>query len=162
MSIVNTPLFASRQQRKIGVGFHNVGSGVLRASDAETMKKVEIQYGERCGHIPLDAQQAQVLVDGHTGDIQAHMRYLSQLYGKEIRAVTADALISAEPRSAEDKTLVVPYINVPEAETRIEGELGTESWGLPGKMVTLLKNKAEFYRLIEMTVTCHKSKRVIF
>jgi hypothetical protein len=113
------------------------------------MKKVEIQYGERCGHIPLDAQQAQVLVDGHTGDIQAHMRYLSQLYGKEIRAVTADALISAEPRSAEDKTLVVPYINVPEAETRIEGELGAESWGLPGKMVTLLKNKADFYQLID-------------
>jgi hypothetical protein len=149
MSIVNAPLFASRQQRKIGVGFHNVGSGVLRASDAETMKKVEIQYGERCGHIPLDAQQTQVLVDGQTGDIQAHMRYLSQLYGKEIRSVTADALTSAEPRSAESKTLVVPYINVPEAERRIEGELGAESWGLPGQMVTLLKNKADFYQLID-------------
>ncbi|MFL5692414.1 MAG: hypothetical protein ACJ795_11470 [Ktedonobacteraceae bacterium] len=147
MSIINTPLFASRRQRKIGVGFHNVGSGVLRASDAKTMKKVEIQYGERCGHIPLDAQQAQVLVDGQTGDIQAHMRYLSQLYGKEIRSVTADVLTSAE--HVEDKALVVPYINVPEAERRIEGELGAESWGLPGKMVTLLKNKADFYQLID-------------
>ncbi len=149
MSILNTPLFESHQKRKVGVGFHNVGSGVLRASKPETMRKVEAQYGERCGHLPLDAQKVQVLVSAQTADIQAHMMYLSQLYGKEIQAVTADALISAEQRAAEDKALVVPYINVPEAESRIEGELGAESWGLPGKMVTLLKNKADFYQLID-------------
>ncbi len=42
MNILNASLFGSRVQRKLGVGFHNVGSGVLRASDTATIEYVEV------------------------------------------------------------------------------------------------------------------------
>lgn len=149
MSILNKPLFTSGRQRTIAAGFHNVGSGVLRASDEETVRKVEAHYGERCGHIPLDAERARILVDAHTSAIQGQMEYLSHLFGKEIKAITFDDLRNEKKLSSEDQALVVPYINVPETEQRIKGELGAMSWGLPGSMVDILKNKADFYQLID-------------
>src|SRR5207248_453731 len=45
--------------------------------------------------------------------------------------------------------LVVPYINVPEIETRLHNEFRAESWGLPGIMTHMLKNKVSFYRLAD-------------
>src|SRR3989442_15809210 len=92
MSILDTSLFAASGQRKIGVGFHNVGSGVLRASNEAMVKKVEAQYGERCGHIILDYERTGVLVGVHSVDIQTQMAYLSQIFGKEMKAFTADEL----------------------------------------------------------------------
>src|SRR2546423_15324991 len=149
MSILNTSLFATNGHRKIGVGFHNVGSGVLRASNEAMVKKVEAHYGERCGHIPLDCERTGVLVGVHTVDIQTQMAYLSQLFGKEVKAFTASELKDEQKTSSEHKALVVPYVNVPEATKRIEGELGAESWGLPDSMVDILKNKADFYQLVD-------------
>ena len=73
MSILNTSIFASCVQRKLGIGFHNVGTGVLRASDTATIEYVEAQYGQRCGHIPLDAEETGVLVEARTTDIQTHL-----------------------------------------------------------------------------------------
>ena len=149
MNILNASLFGSRVQRKLGVGFHNVGSGVLRASDTATIEYVEVQYGQRCGHIPLDAQRVSVLVEARTADIETHLDYLSLLFGKEIKAITSDELRREHQSLSRQEVLIVPYINVPEAEKRIEGELGAESWGMAGNMVSLLKNKADFYRLID-------------
>jgi hypothetical protein len=149
MSIENRGLFEVQQPAEVGVGFHNVGSGVLRASRPQVMQMVEFQYGERCGHLPLAARQARVLVSEQTPDLRAQLAYLSQLYGKEIRPITAAALAHADVLDARGKPLVVPYINVPETQARIEDELGARSWGLPGQMVTLLKNKVDFYRLID-------------
>ena len=149
MNIQNTPLFAPGRQRKIAAGFHNVGSGVLRASDEATIKKVEAHYGERCGHIPLDAERARILVDADTVVIRSQMEYLSQLFAKEIKAITFDELKNEGKSSSEYQALVVPYINDPETEERIKGELGAESWGLASKMVSILKNKANFYQLID-------------
>jgi len=149
MSILDTSLFAARGQTKIGVGFHNVGSGVLRASNETMVKKVEAHYGERCGHIPLDCEKTRVLVTAHTTDIQMQMAYLSQLFGQEIKAITAGELVNEQKNSPEHQTLVVPYVNVPEATKRIKDELGAESWGLPDTMVDILKNKADFYQLID-------------
>src|SRR5258708_34324418 len=148
MNILNASLFGSRVQRKLGVGFHNVGSGVLRASDTATIEYVEVQYGQRCGHIPLDAQRVSVLVEAHTADIETHLDYLSLLFGKEIKAITSDELRREHQSLSRQEVLIVPYINVPEAEKRIEGELGAESWGMAGNMVSLLKNKADFCGLI--------------
>ncbi len=149
MNILNTPLFVSSKQRKLAAGFHNVGSGVLRASDVATVKKVEAHYGERCGHIPLDTESARILVDADTAIIRSQMEYLSQLFGKEIKVITFDELKNKEKNSSEYRALVVPYINDPETEKRIKGELGAELWGLPSKMVNILKNKADFYQLID-------------
>lgn len=143
MNILNTSLFASPLPRKMGVGFHNI-SGVLRASNKSVVKKLEAHYGERCGHVPLDAEYARVLVDTCTADIQTQMEYLSTLFGKEIKAITAGEL-----KKESNKALVVPYVNVPEAEAAIQAELGAESWGLPSQMVDMLKNKVEFYRLVD-------------
>src|SRR5207248_9060862 len=108
MSILNTSLFATNGHRKIGVGFHNVGSGVLRASNEATVKKIETHYGERCGHIRLDCERTGVLVVVHTTDIQTQMAYLSQLLGKEIKNFTADQLKDEQKTSPEHKTLVAP------------------------------------------------------
>jgi hypothetical protein len=150
MSLLTTSIFASQAQRTSGIGFHNVGSGgVLRASNIEVVKYVEAHYGARCGHIPLNAERVHVLVHVSTPDIQAQLAYLSQLVGKEIKAITADELKREQQGSPESRALVVPYINVPEVEEQIQTYLGAESWGLPGKMVTILKNKAHFYQLLD-------------
>ena len=149
MSILDTPLFTTGAQRTIVAGFHNVGSGVLRASDEETIKRVEAHYGERCGHIPLNSERARILVGARTDAVQAQMQYLSELFGKEVQAITFDELKNEKENAAEHRALVVPYINVPETEAWIKAELGAESWGLPAAMVNILKNKADFYQLID-------------
>ncbi|TMC15000.1 MAG: hypothetical protein E6J34_23095 [Chloroflexi bacterium] len=150
MNILHTPLFATETPRRTGAGFHNVGSGVLRASNTETVRKVERFYGQRCGHLPLDAQDVCILVEVPTRAITSQMAYLSQLFGKVITARTFEDFTPPQPNVAEqDLPLVVPYINVPETEQLIHLKLGAESWGVPGKMTDCLKNKADFYVLID-------------
>src|SRR5437764_14846846 len=122
MSILNTSLFATNGHRKIGVGFHNVGSGVLRASNEAMVKKVEAHYGARCGHIPLDCERTGVLVGVHTVDIKTQMAYQRQLFGKEIKAFTADEIKDEQKASPEHKALVVLYVNVPKATKHITDE----------------------------------------
>lgn len=148
MGILDTSLFASPIPTTLGVGFHNVGSGVLRASNETMVKQVEQHYGERCGHLPLDAQSIGVLVDFPTTDIRTQMDYLSWLFGKAITPLTVEQL-KAEKEGGEPAPLVVPYINVPETETYLRDTLGAQTWGLPGKMTHVLKNKAQFYQLVD-------------
>ncbi len=148
MSILHRSLFAT--PRTLGVGFHNVGSeGVLRASNEAMVKKVQHYYGERCGHLPLNASNLRTLVDSPSGDIRAQMAYLSALFGKDILPVTFDELKQEKESATELVPLVVPYINLPELETRLHNELRAESWGLPGIMTNVLKNKASFYQLVD-------------
>ncbi len=149
MSVLNISLFDSHVPRELGVGYHNVGTGVLRASDKTTIDYVEAHYGQRCGHLPLDAQRVCVLVHALTDEIHSHLKYLSQLFGKEIKAITPDQLQQEQKRFSERQALIVPYINVPETEKRIQTELGAESWGMKGDMVSFLKNKADFYQFID-------------
>jgi hypothetical protein len=136
------------QQRKMGVGFHNIGSGLLRASHAETVRKVERHYGERCGHLPLNAQELRVLVAENTDAIRTQMEYLSSLMGRTLQPFTADELLQGQ-KAMTERPLVVPYINVPETEAYVQQELGADVWGLPGRMTHILKNKASFYRLVD-------------
>jgi hypothetical protein len=150
MSILHTSLFASSIPGTIGAGFHNVGgTGVLRASNEAVVKKVELHYGERCGHIPLDAPNIGVLVELPTTVIRTQMAYLSQLFGKDITPVTPGDLKAAKQEATAHPPLVVPYINVPETETYVRNELGAETWGLPGNITSVLKNKADFYQLAD-------------
>jgi hypothetical protein len=88
-------------------------------------------------------------VDFPTAEIRAQMMYLSGLFGKNIIPVTFDELREEKERAPEQAALVVPYINVPEIETRLHNDLRAESWGLPGKMTHILKNKASFYHLVD-------------
>ena len=70
--------------------------------------------------------------------------------GKTITALSPQELLTLALRDAPDSTtLVVPYINVPQTEHWIQAELGATCWGLAGQMVQLLKNKADFYQLME-------------
>ncbi len=148
MSILHTSLFAT--PRTLGVGFHNVGSeGVLRASNETMVKKVQHYYGERCGHLHLNASNIRALVDFPSGEIRAQMAYLSALFGKDVLPVTFDELKQEKERATELVPLVVPYINLPLLETRLHNELRAESWGLPGIMTDVLKNKASFYQLTD-------------
>src|SRR5207245_8160289 len=119
------------------------------ARETQTTEQVGVQYGQWCGKSTLDAQRGSVLVEAHTGEIETHLDYLSLLFGKEIKAITSDELRREHQSLSRQEVLIVPYINVPEAEKRIEGELGAESWGMAGNMVSILKNKADFYRLID-------------
>src|SRR5712664_2834512 len=145
MDVLHTPLFASG---KMGTGFHNVGgSAVLRASNEAMVRMVELHYGERCGQLPLANEQVNVLVSMLTTDISTQMAYLSQLFGREITARTFTEL-EIERQSITDGPLVVPYINVPETEAYVRDKLGGQSWGIPGAMTHILKNKADFYQLI--------------
>src|SRR5947209_10444524 len=149
MIILDTALFATPVSPTLGVGFHNVGSGVLRASHETVVKQVERHYGERCGHLPLDAGNVRVLVDQHTTDIRTQMDYLSQLFGKTVTPRTLDELRAEKEKLAGPAPLVVPYINVPETETHMRAALGTQPWGLPGNMTHALKNKVNFYLLAD-------------
>ncbi len=150
MSILHTSLFASPSPRTLGVGFHNVGNqGVLRASNEDMMNYVQHYYGERCGHLPLNARTIRALVSVSTPEIKAQMAYLSSLFGKDVAPTTFDNLKLEKEQSPELVPLVVPYITVPEIETRLHNELGAETWGLPGKMTHVLKNKASFYSLVD-------------
>jgi len=147
IDILNTSLFATDKERAIGVGFHNIG-GVLRASNPAIVAKLDAHYGERCGHVPFDARKLRVLVDVPTAAIDAQMSYLSLLLGKELKAVTREAL-QAECRPGE-RPLVVPYVNVPEAGQYVHAVVeDAELWGLPAEMVHVLKNKADFYALAD-------------
>ena len=150
MNILHTSLFASPKPRTLGVGFHNVGSqGVLRASNEAMMQYAQHYYGERCGHLPLNAMTIRALVSVSTPEIQAQMAYLSSLFGKDIVPATFEDLKLERAQSPELVPLVVPYITVPEIETRLHHELGAEVWGLPGNMTHVLKNKASFYSLVD-------------
>lgn len=146
---MDTALFTTPVAATLGVGYHNVGSGVLRASHEAVVKQVERHYGERCGHLPLDAGNVCVLVDQHTTDIRTQMDYLSQLFGKAITPWTLDELKVEKDKLAGPVPLVVPYINVPETETHICAALDAQPWGLPGNMTHALKNKVNFYKLAD-------------
>src|SRR5574340_1424404 len=88
MDILNNSLFGSHMQVKLGVGYHNVGTGVLRASNKATKNYVEEHYGQRCGHLPLNARKVCVLVNSLSDENASHLQYLSQLYGQDIAAIT--------------------------------------------------------------------------
>ncbi len=122
----------------------------MRASHQETVRKVERHYGERCGHLPLNAQALKVLVAENTAAIQTQMTYLSSLMERTLQPLTGDELLLMQQEMVE-RPLVVPYINVPETETYIQQELGADVWGLPGRMTHILKNKASFYQLVDET-----------
>jgi hypothetical protein len=150
MNISHISLFAAVMPGTPGVGFHNVGKeGVLRASNEAMIEYVQHYYGERCGHLPLNASNIRALVSLPTPEIRAQMTYLSALFGKNITPTTLDELKMEKQRAPELVPLVVPYINVPEVEKRLRNELGAASWGLPGNMTHALKNKASFYALAD-------------
>src|SRR5579859_88465 len=150
MDILHTSLFATPTPITLGVGFHNVGEeGVLRASNETMVKKVQHYYGERCGHLPLNASNLRVLVDFTSSDTRTQMIYLSTLFGKEVLPVTFDELKGETEQAIDLVSCIVPYINLPELEVRLRNELGAESWGLPGVMTHILKNKASFYQLAD-------------
>ena len=133
MNILDTTLFESPVPTKLGVGFHNVGSGVLRASNETIVKYVEHHYGERCGHLPLNAGNIRVLIVQHSTDLRAHLYYLSQLFGKTIAPQTLDELRAEQEITAGPAPLVVPYINVPETEVSIMDALRAHPGASPEK-----------------------------
>src|SRR5260370_3878383 len=149
MSVQNISIFESHIPRELGVGYHNVGTGVLRASNKATIDYVEEHYGQRCGHLPLNAQRVCVLVNARNDETESHLKYLSQLYGKEIEAITPVELQQEQKSFSASHILIVPYINVPETEKRIQTDLGAASWGLDADMVSFLINKPAFYQFID-------------
>ncbi len=149
MSLLTTSLFASSEPKTIGVGYHNVGSGCHCASHSDLIQKIDDRYGQRCGHLPLEAERVHVLVAVPTAEIESQWAYLSQLMGKTITVLSPQDFAIALRDAADPSALVVPYINLPETEHWIQEELGALSWGLAGKMVQLLKNKADFHQLVE-------------
>lgn len=144
MKIQNKLLFAADTPIELGLGFHNIGD-VLRYGNADVVKYLNKHYGQRCGHIPLTANQIGILVEQKDDEITSQITYLSSLFGREIKIMTPDEVKKVAKKQA---TLIVPYTNLPETETFIEA-LGGKSWGLPGNMSHLLKNKSEFHKLVD-------------
>src|SRR5579871_4435955 len=113
MNIQDQSLFAPATPLALGVGYHNVGSeGVLRASNENMLKYVQHYYGERCGHLPLNATNIRAIVSEASPEIQAQMAYLSILFGKKVIPITFDELKREKEKTPEQVPLVVPYINV--------------------------------------------------
>ena len=54
------------------MGFHNI-NGILRFSNPTFVAKLASHYGERCGHIPLDADKLRVLVEDATPAVESHI-----------------------------------------------------------------------------------------
>ncbi len=151
MNILHTSLFASDiDQTIVGAGFHNVGTiGVLHALNETLFRQAELHYGERCGHLPLDAHDVSILVRFPTPVVHTQVQYLSHLFGKKISARSFDEFKVIARQITDSVPLVVPYINIPETEAYIRDELGAQVWGLPARMTHLLKNKALFYQLAD-------------
>ncbi len=144
MHVLTNSLFASGRPRAIGIGYHNVGSGCHRASHCDLIEKIEGCYGQRCGHLPLEAERVHVLVAAVTTEIETQLAYLSQLIGKTITALSPQDLVTMLRQEASPNALVVPYINVPETEHWIQQELGADSWGLAGQWCIGSKTKRIF------------------
>ena len=89
-----------------------------------------------------------MLVEQPTSAIEHQVSYLSRLFHKEVLAVNFADFVATAQR-LQTTPLVVPYINVPETDQIIEQQLHARAWGLTGKMVHVLKNKASFYELVD-------------
>ena len=68
---------------------------------------------------------------------------------KRLKLLPQSELQQQQKRYSASHILIVPYINVPEAEKHIQTNLGAESWGMDAAMVGFLKNKADFYQFID-------------
>lgn len=132
-------IFGPSRNGNIGWGYHNVGS-VFPASTPELYEKIAAHYGQRCTHFP-DTHQLGVIVETRNPIINSQMEYLSQILGKKITIRTFEDL-GQQPGS-----LVVPYINISSTEQRLKAS-GFEVWGLPSRMVDVLKNKADCHNII--------------
>ncbi len=78
--------------------------------------------------------------------VEEQVAYLARLFQRDLHAISFAELAQLQDGQPGQKTLVVPYIRVPETEQAIQAALkDTEVWGLPPDMVDLLKNKARFY-----------------
>lgn len=128
---------------ELGFGYHNIASGVFRYAHSSLKETIEKIYGQRCGHIPLNAKTVGVIVDELTEDVRSQIAYLSELYGRDIKLLTSNSL-----NSYKSHALVVPYIRVPEAEAHFTDK-NVRMWGIPGKLTHVLKNKSEFCHLVK-------------
>lgn len=142
MDLKNKVLFDSGEAIDLGLGFHNIGSGVLRYSQEDVKKTVQDYYAQRCGHLPLNAKNVGMLVEEITDDLRSQTAYLSKLYNREIKLLTPE-----DVKNLKTKPLIVPYIAVPEVEEQFS-QFDAHMWGIPSKLTHVLKNKSEFYRLV--------------
>lgn len=65
------------------------------------MNYAQYYYGERCGHLPLNARTIRVLVSESTPEIKAQMAYLSSLFGKDVvpkKLVLAHTVVPEGPQ----------------------------------------------------------------
>lgn len=99
---------------KEGFGLHNVGPGVLRASDPGVIEMVANHYGPRCGHVPSQAEgRTGFIVYQATELIEGQLEYLRKITGRKFEQV--DLSTFKTPGG-----LVVPYINDPATEKMLQ------------------------------------------
>src|SRR5258708_22822548 len=134
MSILTTSLFASSGSKTIGVGYHNIGSGCHYADHPDLVKKIEGRYGQRCGHLPLEAERVHVLVAAPTAEMDAQWAYLSQLMSKTITALSLQDLTIALRAAADPTTQIASYTNIPPNEHTPQDPLGHTSSRPPCKI----------------------------
>ncbi len=149
MNVERQSLYVSDGERRaVGVGFHNAAD-VLWASDRAVQEAVKKHYQQRGGHIPLDnVDKTFMLVQEHDDPTTSQFHYLSDITGRRIEPKTIEEIKQESRKTLSQKPLVVPYIKLPLTETYLERELGADVWGLPGTVVSVLKNKAEFHERI--------------
>ena len=129
-------IFSNGKTPDFGIGYHNVGTGVLRGSSPDVSNAVNTRYGARLGHLPpaMNGHFTLMPPDVQTQTNLLHLQYLSLMYGVDIKAITPE-----DANRLPGSRLLVPYINT--ADVKIVNGPETTTWGLPAEIVDRLKNK---------------------
>ncbi len=141
MANIETSIYGERVEH--GLGVSNVGE-VFRKTSPHLLDDINLKYALRCGHIPTDiARQPGVIIQKRTPETVAHFGdYIAATLGANLQVAEIPAL-NGQFRGG----LAVPFINTAHVEREFQGH-GMEVWGVPGRMVDVLKNKANCHELI--------------
>jgi len=126
----------------LSVAYHNIHDVVPRAKE-ELDAYLKKHYGIRGGAMDIGRDRLGFGVHTVTPEIESQAAYLGEMIGKDFRAYPLDQL-----KQPSEPTLIVPYIHTTDSRRTLDG-MHAETWGLPSRMVDVLKNKASFHALVE-------------
>jgi len=135
-SLYHQSIFGS--ERAQAFGYSNVHRVFERASGKDVVDFIGRVYAPRCLHLPDTAQTTGVIVSEPSNFIKDHYgNYLGPMFSTDL-SVHGERELNGHMEGA----LVVPFINTTLTERDLKSH-GMEVWGLPGKLVDVLKNKAD-------------------
>ncbi len=140
-NLLDTYFFQNSGQHQIGICHPNVGD-VFSAGGAKFNRDINAHYGQRLS--AADNSKIGVIMDNPSSNVLTQWEYISAITGKDIFVLPPLKTLNGDYSGA----YVVSYINTTSVENQMK-EHGLKVWGLPGRLVDILKNKADCHALIE-------------